>query len=210
MPRTRLTIPVALRNLVLGEFNHRCAICAADRPQLHHLDQNPGNNDRLNLIPLCPNCHLTDQHNPTHAIQADILRLFRTYKDPVILSPQFGPLHSRYAFLDAVTDGSDTTDLERRAEELTAFVRALKMGRFYGDQLYTLLTYSRTAQVYFAEEGPDQHVRLSDAAAFRRLLRDNRARVRDLIIELLRYQDWPPPRTPERPRLNEPGTSLTG
>jgi 5-methylcytosine-specific restriction endonuclease McrA len=71
MPQSRAKIPTALREAVLKSYNHRCAICGSDHPQIHHIDENPGNNDELNLLPLCPNCHLTDQHNPTEDSSSD-------------------------------------------------------------------------------------------------------------------------------------------
>ena len=48
-------------------FNHHCARCGRDcsNPkdsremlQVHHIDENPGNNNLENLIPLCSVCHL--------------------------------------------------------------------------------------------------------------------------------------------------------
>ena len=48
-------------------FNHHCARCGKDcsNPsnsrdllQVHHIDENPGNNQLENLIPLCSVCHL--------------------------------------------------------------------------------------------------------------------------------------------------------
>jgi 5-methylcytosine-specific restriction endonuclease McrA len=79
MPKDRPAIPKAVRESVLSEFNHRCAVCGEDKPQVHHIDEDPSNNDPMNLIPLCPNCHLIDQHNPTVPINARRLRLFRRY-----------------------------------------------------------------------------------------------------------------------------------
>ena len=97
--RRRPAIPALIRKGVLSEFNQRCAICGADRPHVHHIDANPRNSDPLNLIPLCPNCHLTDQHNPTASMHPEKLRLFRRYKDPLILSHQFEPVFRRMRFL---------------------------------------------------------------------------------------------------------------
>src|SRR5215217_4223395 len=60
MSKTRLHIPKVTRDGVLAEFNHRCAICGADKPQVHHIDENPSNNDPTNLIPLCRLCPKSD------------------------------------------------------------------------------------------------------------------------------------------------------
>lgn len=102
--KKRLPIPRAVRDSVLREFSHRCAICGADRPQIHHIDEDPSNNDPVNLLPICPNCHLTDQHNPTAPADPQKLALFRRYKDPTILSPQFEPLFSRASYLVHIND----------------------------------------------------------------------------------------------------------
>ena len=115
MAKTRLTVPKPIREAVLKEFNHKCAICAKERPQVHHIDEDPSNNDRLNLIPLCPNCHLIDQHNPTAPMDAEKLRLFREFKDPTILKPQFHPLFKRMKFLNSVNSGSDVDQLDQFA-----------------------------------------------------------------------------------------------
>jgi integrase len=136
--KNRVAIPKSIREQVLSEFRHRCAICGADRPHLHHIDENPDNNDLLNIIPLCPNCHLTDQHNPTAPIHPGRLTLFRRYKDPVILSPQFEPLFQRLLFLDAISD-QQTKELKQAAQELVDFVSSLEMGTFYGKRLDELL-----------------------------------------------------------------------
>ena len=83
-PKKRVTIPQSIRAQVLEEFNHRCARCGVDHPQIHHIDETPSNNDPLNLIPSCANCHLIDEHNPTRKIEKGILKLFRTYKDLIL------------------------------------------------------------------------------------------------------------------------------
>jgi hypothetical protein len=88
MAKERIAIPKQIREQVLVEFNHRCAVCGADRPQVHHIDEDPSNNEPLNLLPLCPNCHLIDQHNPTGGMEIPKLLLFRRFKDPAILRCQ--------------------------------------------------------------------------------------------------------------------------
>src|SRR5689334_6368420 len=91
----RVKIPKPTADAVLKEFNHLCAVCGETSPQLHHIDENPANNDPLNLLPLCPNHHLSDQHNPTAKIDPGILALFRRHKDPTILTPEFDPFFRR-------------------------------------------------------------------------------------------------------------------
>ena len=63
-------------------FNHHCARCVKDcsNPsnsrdllQVHHIDENPGNNQLENLIPLCSVCHLQiEKEARLHAPHAHI------------------------------------------------------------------------------------------------------------------------------------------
>lgn len=107
MAKERECVPAKTRDQILREFNHRCAKCGTDRPHLHHIDEDPSHNDQMNLIPLCPNCHLTDQHNPTQSIEPDRLRQFRQYKDPTILTPEFHVVFRRMRFLSRIAIDSD-------------------------------------------------------------------------------------------------------
>jgi hypothetical protein len=98
MAKGRPKIPAPIREQVLKEYNHLCAVCGEVNPQLHHIDEDPSNNNPMNLIPLCPNDHLIDVHNPTQPIEPGKLRLLRKYKDPTVLTPQFHPLFVRKNF----------------------------------------------------------------------------------------------------------------
>ena len=67
-------------------FNHHCAKCGEhckdaevpeQRLQVHHIDENPGNNQIENLIPLCARCHLqiekeARRHAPYQATQMEL------------------------------------------------------------------------------------------------------------------------------------------
>ena len=75
-----------LSRYVRSLFNHHCARCGLEcsRPkgsreflQVHHIDENPGNNDLENLIPLCARCHLQIEkearlHAPYSGIQQEL------------------------------------------------------------------------------------------------------------------------------------------
>ena len=74
-------------------FDFYCARCGKDCRnaknadsvlQVHHIDENPGNNDLENLIPLCATCHLKiEKEARLHAPYDDIqLELFdnQSYK----------------------------------------------------------------------------------------------------------------------------------
>ena len=67
-------------------FDFYCARCGKDCRnsknadsvlQVHHIDENPGNNKLENLIPLCASCHLKIEkearvHAPYNAIQLEL------------------------------------------------------------------------------------------------------------------------------------------
>jgi hypothetical protein len=78
--------------------------------------------------------------------------------------------------------------------ELVAFVNALKMGGFYHTRIAELLTHHEP-HVYDLD-APDHVVRkrMSERAArFREKLLKNREAAIALLVELLRYQEWPGP-----------------
>ena len=189
-PRT--AIPKATRDRVLAEFNHRCALCGNDKPHLHHIDETPSNHDPFNLLPLCPNCHLTDQHNPTARANPAKLRLFRQYKDPMILTPQFQPLFERLSFLDSVETAEDMAAVSAAASELVAFVQALEMGSFYGDRLAALVKEPARFMMW-APNTTDAEYRQGvreHYERYRHALLQHRSRACALAVELLRYQKW--------------------
>lgn len=194
MKKARPAVPQKTRDEVLAAFNHRCAICGEDRPQLHHIDENPANNDPQNLIPLCPNCHLSDHHDPTRPIDPRKLALFRQYRDPTILTPQFEALFRRLVFLDAIGDDSDVETLKRKSEDLATFIEALAMGAFYGKQVRLLIHRGRHGSagsvgdpVY---EASKRQAEEEWSRKYREQLCINRSAVYNLAIELLRFQDW--------------------
>lgn len=191
---TREAIPKKLKDALLDEYDHRCAVCGGDRPHVHHIDEDASHNTLENLLPLCPNCHLRDQHNPTRKIDIQKLQLFRQYKDPAILKPQFHPIYLRQRFLDSVTPGGNSvSDLENQANELIDFIQALEMGSFYGKRLTELVGPLRRAFIMSLGPGPDPNYDRQRHAAnsdYRNQLIENRVAAQSLLIELLRYQDW--------------------
>jgi hypothetical protein len=193
MTKTRVSIPRVTSDQVLKEFSHRCARCAADRPQLHHIDEDPSNNDPMNLIPLCPNCHLTDQHDPTRHIDPGILKIFRVYRDPTILKPQFQPLFVRMCFLETVSDDSDVGKLQEKATELVDFLQELQMGTFYAKKIGALVDKPPVATFSTGRPGErESNNRLyrQREHEYRHQLRDNHTRAYELLVELLRFQKW--------------------
>lgn len=192
MPRS--AVPKATREAVLAEFKGACAICAAHSPQLHHIDENPQNHAASNLIPLCPNCHLRDQHNPTHQHEPEKLRLFRLHKDPAILKAQFHAVFLRQRFLQNLQDSEDDVEhIERDVEELIALVECLEMGRFYAKQIDQLISPQRRPAIIaaLAENDPKYLQQVKDEnRLYRRTLLINFPAVQALLIEQLRFQLW--------------------
>ena len=170
----RTKIPTKIKNEVLKEFRHRCAICGGNNmPQMHHIDEDPSNHNPMNLIPLCPNCHLSDQHDPTGNVDPGILHLFRKFKDPTILSPPFHAFYRRFSFLLNIdSDVEHITPADNSAfYDLTYFMESLEMGEYYSYHLFRLLADGgRLLEPYF--------------------LKTNRDEAITLLIELLRFQNW--------------------
>ena len=192
--KKRSAVPRAVRDKVLKEFNHRCAICGADNPQVHHIDADPSNNEPLNLVPLCPNCHLGDHHDPTKSVDPGILALFRRHRDPSILSPQFRPLFLRLQFLEDIDRFEGAEQIERAVEELLDFVAALEMGSFYSRRIGDLLNKPKHAHfVVLGNEQSELEFRRSiqrENGEYIEQVKANGKNATALIIELLRFQQW--------------------
>lgn len=190
----RESIPKGLKEKVLDEYDHRCAVCGGDRPHLHHIDEDATNNTQENLLPLCPNCHLRDQHNPTRKVGIPKLQLFRKFKNPGILKPQFHSIYVRQSFLDNVEVNAESVDsLEKHATELIEFVASLEMGDFFSKRLKELIGRPNRAFVVSLSGGHDPEFARQMSRSrrdYRQQLFDNNQYVKELLIELLRYQAW--------------------
>ena len=58
--RAKIPFQNKVRSELQKEINSVCPICANEDVghfQIHHIDENPSNNDLFNLILLCPTCH---------------------------------------------------------------------------------------------------------------------------------------------------------
>ena len=194
MPKEKPESQEAIRSSVLEEYNRRCSVCGRDRPQLHHIDENNKNNTKYNLLPLCPNHHLSDQHNPTQKINIAKLKLFRRYKDPLILYPQFDPLFNRMNFIldliesDMTEDGSwrNYNNMQDSFNDFVEFLRYLNLGQYYST---TISSHLNAAMRHFLNAAsPDYSYdgwQAEHDLAIKRL-----TQVVSLTIEQLRFQDW--------------------
>jgi hypothetical protein len=57
MGKTRISVPENIKLEVISKCNNRCCVCQTPFIVIHHIDEDPSNNDVDNLAPLCPNCH---------------------------------------------------------------------------------------------------------------------------------------------------------
>lgn len=191
MTKSRISIPTKVAEKVLREFNHRCAKCGADNPQLHHIDEDPSNNDPLNLIPLCPNCHLTDQHNPTRFIEPGKLKLFRMYKDPTILKPQFHPIFARMEFLESQEGDFEIEELEQKAIELVEFIFTLEKGEFYGTHIgHAIIPQDLIVRNTTVARFKNDAHKAQRAAEYFQQLQSAKEQVYAWVVESLRFQPW--------------------
>jgi len=191
---TRKTLSDKLKDTIKKEFNYKCAICGKDNPHIHHIDEDHDNNIIDNLLPLCPNCHLTDQHSPTRKIEIPKLKLFRKYKDPTILKSQFHPLYTRSIFLDEIEINNEGVEqLEIYVKEFVEFVDVLNMGKFYSKRFNELLKQRPHTYIRSLSGGRDyeyERQRKIHNEEYRKQLIKNKEKTQDLIIELFRYQKW--------------------
>ncbi len=186
------------REAVLREFSSLCAICEGPDPHLHHIDENPTHNDALNLIPLCANCHLSGQHHETRRIHPGILRLFRRWKVPGMLSPQFQSLWARVEPL--YDQDSNFRDMRDSLGDLIDFCKTLSQGEYFASQVGRLIP-SRIGFGYLSLSPEPEHVlrarereeaqrRAKEDAEDRETLLGNREEVERLIAELVQFQGW--------------------
>ena len=190
----REPIPKKVKDAVLDEYEHRCAVCGGDRPHLHHIDEDASHNEISNLLPLCPNCHLRDQHNPTRMIEIAKLQLFRKYKDPAILKPQFHPIYTRQLFLPAIVENEESIhEIDAQSRELVELIQALEMGDFYSKRLTELILPRYQSPFLTLGSEPDHRyeelVRNANRE-YRAELIANREAAQAILVELLRYQSW--------------------
>jgi 5-methylcytosine-specific restriction endonuclease McrA len=58
--RTRIPQQTKVRAVLQKEINNRCPFCPSEEVghfEIHHIDENPGNNTTSNLMLVCPTCH---------------------------------------------------------------------------------------------------------------------------------------------------------
>lgn len=137
---------------------------------------------------------MTDQHNPTRQHDPKKLRLFRVYKDPSILLPQFEPLFERLRFLDSVDQSFDSDVVSESARDLVDFVAQLEMGSYYSKKISQLVSAPSWGFAFILgdpeSEASHEESRVQWRAEYMRQLVHNRVAVQKVVVELLRFQKW--------------------
>ena len=192
MAKKRAALTKALKEKVLKEFRHKCAICGRHEPQIHHIDEDPSNNELENLLPLCPNCHLQDSHDPTAPPDPAKISLFRCTKDPLIFDPKFQPIWNRLKYL--------RENAEERVESwkwscynLTEFIKALKMGPYYSNLIVAVLNnpsshyivHQHKVGIIISEGDIKNSLELQEEVYTHRA-----TTIENICVEMLRYQEW--------------------
>lgn len=79
---TRVPIPKETKNTIFTEVHHRCCICQEHRraSNIHHIDENPSNNNYDNLVALCSECH-ADVHTKSTMRSNITMDQIRYYKE---------------------------------------------------------------------------------------------------------------------------------
>lgn len=195
MAKQRISIPKAVRDQVMKEYAHRCAICKADRPEVHHIDEDPSNNGEMNLIPLCPNCHSNLVHSPFGTIETRKLKLFRHYRHQLILAPQFHPVFTRLMFLDEISERPNWEELRGNVGELIRIVKAQEKGDFYGGAIARLLAFhpfNASFSIPFGGSVPEWYIKEKnkERPEYVEQVHEARDKVYGLVIEMLAYQNW--------------------
>lgn len=206
----RKAVPQRLQSAITKEFNNVCATCGESAgTQVHHIDENPGNNDPLNLIPLCPTCHDIRIHGPSSQVTREMLRIFRAHKDLALLTPNFRSVQDRMAFFEAPEKfakaaADEMWTLADAMEDFCAFIQMQPKGEYYARRLRTLLKAEEPAGVldlklgvqYYDSE-PEDRAKEVEAEAVEANIRvvknlnAVRSEVERLVVEFVRFQDWP-------------------
>lgn len=203
--KTRRKIPKAVVDKVKQEFHHRCALCRADYCEVHHIDEDPSNNDPDNLIPLCPNCHHGRVHGRGgHRIDAGALRRYRTIGNRFVATPAYDLLLRRTAYITSEQfHEMDWQQIDHAYQDLRSFVADLRFGKYFVEKLDRLMRPASPPNLVHATIiGPghdvkaqrEQQERKSRAvleehlAAYKRRLQEVVGEIADVLDEILMAQ----------------------
>jgi hypothetical protein len=101
--KKRRSVPLKIRALLQQEVASACPFCDSsdvDHFEIHHIDDDPNNNDAANLMMLCPTCHskITKGDIPSHVVRRKKLLLRNSTSKSAIPSSQvnkfYGPIET--------------------------------------------------------------------------------------------------------------------
>jgi hypothetical protein len=138
--KSRLAVPRVTADKVKALFRHRCAVCAAPYMELHHIDEDPGNNDEKNLILLCSNCHHGRVHGQGHTLDQHALRLYRELGHRFAATGAYRILLARSSYVTSgAFRGEAWKKLVTAFDDLVSFVKGLKHGPHFATRVRRLL-----------------------------------------------------------------------
>src|SRR5262249_13178622 len=115
--------------------------------------------------------------------------------DPLIIGSHFHPLFERFRFLYLLYPESKFEEASTAVDELLKFVKALKMGDYYSKRLDELLGWHFAGVGWLSTESEYERKRKVEERwqGYLQQFKDNFDEAERLLIEMLRYQDWPLP-----------------
>ena len=125
--------------------------------------------------------------------------MLREFKDPTVLKPQFEPLFARYSlvFEQDASSHHGLFSLLDAIDDFFRFVGVLRMGAYYSDALMRAvgpIERLNELKPESTDAGTFTRHRMECMVLTDRIrdqLRVARIDVRHLVVEMLRYQDWP-------------------
>jgi hypothetical protein len=84
MAKRRTSIPIKVRHMLFDEVesrcpNPKCMMNGVSELEIHHLDGDPSNNDNLNLLAICSNCHTRAEKGLIPTVELDLWKRMLTY-----------------------------------------------------------------------------------------------------------------------------------
>jgi hypothetical protein len=79
--KSRIPISMKIKRIIFERAGNACQHCGNnDSLDIHHIDENPSNNSKSNLIVLCPSCHRKAKIIPKIALQNESKKEYKKVK----------------------------------------------------------------------------------------------------------------------------------
>ncbi len=189
--KDRIRVPQKIRDEVLVEFHHTCVRCDAPYHEVHHIDGDPSNNIKDNLIVLCPNCHQGKVHGKSIKITHEQLRLYKKMKSKAVFKPIYYAVKNRFEFIEAKKYEYLTVDeISTESQDLIEFISTLSHGEYYVRKLEECLRKPRLGimRTFDTPQHILEHYRKKQEEQLRTQIEDNRDKILRLVLECLELQ----------------------